>query len=311
MIAFESKLYGSVERVTQLIDLFEDFHSVLDSDIETMRFRLIPSERTQADDTPTVIFQPKTEKVDSEIPFGNTIRIRTTSSKKWVISAGATMLEDFTPIQDVPTENEENFHAFIRKQNKEFPKWYPVKVAAAKQSSDTYKTPLLTLDTVTYADDAPLEKPRDDVEARRMISAISGKQVTTETGWVLGMRLQSGASIQLLNSTSISYTMRSQSAEEVRRYVEETPEVRRVSGGLDLSISTVRTSRIDLSHPITFRMHNSFGRTKNLSLPAEDLYLSLFNPIFSGVPVFAIRALLPKVYQIYLHGDPIDDESPV
>lgn len=287
MTTFEYE-HGPFERAVELNSQLEDFYQIFKPDL-----RGLPG-------TP----QP------GEAALINTIRIRTTSEKKWMLCAALVFYQGLIPVKDAPQEDEGILHERIRQLDDQFPKGYPVRVADAKQSFDTYETPLLTLDTVTYANEMPLEKPHDLGEAKRLIKQISGKQVATDTGWVLGMQVKSGAAIQLLNSTRISYKMRDLSVEEIDHYVQTHSQVLHVPVGIDLSTAPARMFYIDTKAPVTFSAYNSFGETGHLTLEGGDLNISLFNPIFSGVPVHAIRALLPMLDEIYLHGNPVGRHEP-
>jgi predicted house-cleaning NTP pyrophosphatase (Maf/HAM1 superfamily) len=307
MNTYEVQTHGSPDQAIRVNDSLKDFYKIFTPSCQELQHLLKESlGKNVLELTPSALYIPPLnlfEKSDGEIS-NKTIRIRTSSEKKWTITAGILLYEGFAPLRDIPTEDEENYHTLIRKWDKKFPQWYPVRIANLKQSTDVYPSPLITLDTVSYADGELIEKPHTLEEAKELMNKINGKRVTTDTGWVLGMRLQSGASVRLQNSTRLSYTIKSLLPQEIDHHLKTTPNIFDVTAAMDLSTASVRGRFVDMRTAVTLEAFNSFGYTDTLTLPGNDLYLSLFNPLFAGVPVHAIQALLPSLEEIYLQGDP-------
>jgi predicted house-cleaning NTP pyrophosphatase (Maf/HAM1 superfamily) len=262
---------------------------------------------TNAEDVslaPGIIYIQGKENPDTSIDefSKNSILISTSSDRKWNICSGIAALEGFIPKRNTTTNDEEQIHAHVRK-NDRYPEWYPLTVAALKQTHDTSGISILTLDTVTSLDGTPMEKANDLSEAEHMIAQASGNRVTCDTGWVFGVPLKSGASILLTNSTKISYTMKHLSPDVIRAYVEHTPSVLNIAGAIDLSTMQARGPYIDTTIPVTFTAYTCFGNDGELTVEGSTVYASVLNPLFAGVPVHAIRAFLHVLPEIYTVGD--------
>lgn len=233
------------------------------------------------------------------------VRIMTSSEKKWSYIAPIIMAAGLKPVKPDTTPDEEHIHMQLRKYFDTWQDHYPLRVARMKQQHDDVTVPTLTLDTVTYVDGAPLEKPTSPEEARHLIRIASGGEVTTYTSWVLLMTAKSGSTIELLNTATITYSIAPLSATEIRDYVDGHPRALTVPVGLDLSDAADRERYIDFSQPVSFYGKNHLGHSGILHLDSSDLASPLFDPYFSGVPTHPIEALLPHVHDIYLHGDPL------
>ena len=138
---------------------------------------------------------------------------------------------------------------------------------------------------------------------------MSDKQISTETGWVFGTQVKSGASVTLLNKTGITYHVKPVLLSNINRYLQTASSIFDVSGGIDLSSVQARTEFIDMNEPVMVYSHNNYADTGQLTLRGEDMKSPLFDPFFAGVPVHAVKALLPLIPAIYLFGDPFYMES--
>lgn len=243
--------------------------------------------------------QPPAENTVSEIT------VRTSAENKWKHLAPLVVQAGYKPIRDIPDSDEESTHRRLRERS-DFPDRYAIMVAASKQSLlDTYKTPILTLDTVTVVDGVPMDKPKDTKEALEMIMQMSGTRVSTETGLLLVIGVKSGRLVTLFNNIGLSYVMNKFDQNYIADYVATEKVITlSVPIGIDLSGVEARTRYVDMSQPITYTRKNHLAHEGQLTLDGHDLESPLFDPFFTGVPTHAIKALLPIVNDIYLHGDP-------
>jgi hypothetical protein len=241
--------------------------------------------------------------VPREEPRVDIIRLRSTSGKKWSYLEPVFRNSGFTLIRDTNARDEDHIHKVVRDLLDEVGRLYPLKVATMKQAFDILDTPVLTLDTVTYSGDEPLEKAKSRDHSIEMITRIAGTPVSTETGWVLGMQLKSGSFVELRNTTRISYTVKPLSGEEILSHVDSCPNLFSIPVGIDLSEAHLRAQFIDLSKPVYFSRKNHLAQEDGLNLRGDDLLSSVFDPVFSGVPVHGITALLPWVNDIYVGAD--------
>ena len=239
----------------------------------------------------------------------NSIRVKSSSVKKWTHLAPIIIRAGLDPIVDSTIEDEDHIHDLVRSWFVRWQEDYPLKVARLKQSNDELSTPVLTLDTVTYLRDRPLEKPKSLNEAQHLIRLVTGGEVTTVNSWVLLLQASSGATIELLNLQKIQYTLLPMSAKAIREHVENNPNVLFVPTGLDLSTAPDRKRFIDISEPVVFSGINHLRQEGELRLLGSDLHSNVFDSYFAGVPTHAIASLLPWVNDIYLHGDPFYEET--
>ena len=237
------------------------------------------------------------------------VRILSRSPKKWSLLEPIILNAGLEPIFDDETEDEDHIHELVRRWFYHWEVDYPLRVARLKQPHDQLSIPSLTLDTVTYVDDVPLERPKTLDEARRLIRIATGGEVSTVTSWVLVLQSKSGATLEFLNVSKIKYSIQPMSAKEIQQYVLSSPNVLTVPVGLDLSTSAARMRFIDVSQPVSFYAKNHMGQEGKLRLQSNDLHSTVFDSYFCGVPVHAIGAFLPKLNEIYLHGDPFNDET--
>lgn len=236
------------------------------------------------------------------------ICIQSTSVKKWSYLAPLLFKAGFEPVMSEKIEDEEHIHEVIRKWFDTWQTNYPMRVARLKQSRDQ-SIPTLTLDTVTYVDDIPLEKPKSKQEARQLIRRATGGEVSTVTSWVLLLQAKSGSTIELLNNSKITYSLNPMSATDIERYVDTHPTILSVPIGLDLATSAAREKHIDTSRPVSFYGKNHLGHEGTLRLQGNDLHSSVLDSYFSGVPIHSIGALLPVINDVYLYADPIEEKA--
>lgn len=236
------------------------------------------------------------------------LRIRSNSLKKWSLLQPVVLSAGLKPILDEEAIDEDHIHELVRRWFDHWEVDYPLKVARLKQP-DRLTIPSLTLDTVTYVDDTPLEKPKTHDEACRLIRIATGGEVSTVTSWVLVMYSKSGSTLEFLNISKITYSIQPMSAAEIHAYVQSEPNIFTVPVGLDLSTNSARMKFIDASQPVAFYARNHMGQEGQLRLQSTDLHSAVFDAYFSGVPVHAIGAFLPKLNDIYLHADPYYKEK--
>ncbi len=303
----------AAERDAGIDTWLTEFNKIVDPELGVLRFNLRKSWERYVEKhihsllrdlrDPENRIKPKTEESIKMI------RILTRADRKWHILSQLIHQAGYEAIWDNSPFDEESEHRWLRTQD-DFPNRYSMRVAHSKQSFDLLQTPVFTLDTVTLVDGLPTEKPKTIEEAQAMITQMSGKQVSTETGWVFGIQVKSGASVTLLNKTGITYHVKPVLVSNINRYLQTASSIFDVSGGIDLSSVHARTEFIDMSKPAIVYCENNYADTGQLTLRGEDLKSPLFDSFFAGVPVYAVKALLPLIPAIYLHGDPFYKKTP-
>lgn len=285
-------------------------HRIVDPGLNRLRLQLKESRKEYVREhafriAHDMAFSPKPRPVPRLENAVDEITVRTSSEKKWLLTSHLILQAGYKPIHNIPEGDENSIHSKLR-QRRDFSDIYALKVASNKQSLlDGFETPLMTLDTVTYIDGVPVEKPQDLVEARKLIVLAAEKRVITETAWVLSILAKSNVFvISLGNRTGISYVIRPISTEEIDDYLVTTPTALNVPVGIDLSNAQARMRFIDMERPVRYYNVNHIGKGKRTTLDDHDLESPLFDPFFSGVPTYAINALLPLVNDIYRYGDP-------
>lgn len=245
--------------------------------------------------------KPRTENSVTEI------LVCTTSGKKWSILQPLIQQAGFTPTWDKTPNDEGKIHRILRIFS-DFDLNYPVNVARMKLPF-SFVIPALALDTVTIVNKSIVEKPHTSEEARLLIARLSGQQIVTDTGWVFRMQLKSGNTAQLLNRTKITYTVQKLSSKDINYYVTHGGNILNVPAGLDLTTPQARSRFINMNEPVIVQKVNNLGHKGFLNLRGNNLQSPIFDAMFAGVPVHAIRTLLPSVNDIYLHGDPFYQEE--
>lgn len=304
----------TIERDERLDRWFTDFFALNKYDMTELQYILDKSWMRQVGKNAFSLSREKssgsvshlTPRTEEQIEH---IRVQSTSLKKWSFLEPVIFSAGLEPIMGEETEDEDHIHELVRRW---FDRWkdnYPLRVARLKQPHYQLSMPTLTLDTVTYVDDDPLGKPKSLDEARQFIRIATGGEVSTVTSWVLVMYSKSGSTLEFLNISKIKYSINPMSATAIHEYVQSEPNVLSVPIGLDLSTSSARKRFIDVSQPVSFYAKNHMGQEGELRLQSTDLHSPVLDPYFSGVPVHAIRALLPKLNEIYLRGDPFYEET--
>jgi predicted house-cleaning NTP pyrophosphatase (Maf/HAM1 superfamily) len=301
------------ERDERLERWLTDFHTISDPDLNVLRFNLRKSWERYVNEhafrlSQQMAFEPESRIKTRTEECVTAVRIRTGSDKKWHALAPFLTQAGFQPVRDATPFDEEEEHHWLRTQH-DFPNRYTMRVAHSKQAFDMLPTPVFTLDTVTYVNGQPMEKPKNEKEAILMAQSMSGMLVSAETGWVFGIQVKSGASIVLLNRTSIAYHIKPILSPGIIHYIKTAPSIFDVSGGIDLSTVRSRLRFIDMTQPITYFSENNYGEAGQLTLYGRDLESPLFDTLFAGVPIQAINAFLPLINNIYLHGDPLYNED--
>lgn len=303
-----------VERDARLDRWLTEFHTINDPELQLFRFNARKSWEAYVSENAfrlahDMAFEPETLIKPREENSVHSIRVRTTSKLKWLFLSQLITDAGFEPLLDRTPFDEENEHEWRRKQN-DFPRHYPTKVASSKQSFDLLQSPLITLDTVILVNDIPLEKPHDAYEAEQFMTRVNGQHVSTETGWMIGMPAKSGASIHLHGKVGIEHDFKLLSLEIIKDYMRTSRTQFDVPVGFDLKTKSARSKFIDMTKKITYYSENMFyGEEGYLTLDGFDLQSQLFDSFFAGVPVYAIRALLPLLNNFYLHGDEIFEEQ--
>lgn len=302
---------GIVENDVRLERLLEYIHRIHDPDLLDFRFILETTHREHlAGHTLSfpreLIYRPPLFRIKEnlQLPPSDTIRVRTTSDRKWSICEPIITRAGYHAIREPPEDDGHEYHDLIREWAPEHSEWYPAMVARMKQAFDPLKTPAVTFDTVTFHDGEPLEKPRDRKEAIDLISQTAGNEVTTVTAMDLGLQFQSGACAEILSVFQIHYRLRPLSRTVIADYVMTTSNVLNVPIGIDLSKPPARYTFIDATHPVIIKAPNYLGYTRSLTLHADYIISPLLDPLFAGVPIYALENLLPKLQHIFVDGDP-------
>ena len=245
-------------------------------------------------------FGPWTEKAITEVD------VLTTSERKWTVASDIVRRAGLIPNQRPLGEDETEIHKRVRELSSSSTH-YSLFVADEKQPSTENRTvpiPMLTMDTINqiHGWSEPIEKPTDLQAAVEMLTRMSDKLITTTTGIVARIPIQSnrwGRWVKLFIQIDVTYQMRHLSQRTIAAYIARSPHVLDVAGGLDLSSRETRAHSVDPTVSPVISILDVFGQRKTRAFRAQDITDEAINPYFAGAPPRPLEHLvflIPKMY---------------